>query len=154
MDDLISRRAAVSRMSDLLMLELKGERLPSWNEVYSAMQDLPSAQPKTCEFWDSESSFCTLNRPSAQPVNYGSTKEDDLINRRDVIDAINERIKQIGYDDNPNPLILSIRQAVREVPFAQPKQGKLSGWICPVCGREDYRRLQVFVLAITEKDGK
>ena len=45
MDDLISRKAAVSRMSDLLMLELKGDRLPTWNEVYNAMQEIPSAQP-------------------------------------------------------------------------------------------------------------
>lgn len=35
--------------------------------------DAPSAQPtvlntkKLCEFWDSESNFCTLHRPSAQP---------------------------------------------------------------------------------------
>lgn len=24
-------------------------------------------QPRTCEFWDSESNFCALHRPSAQP---------------------------------------------------------------------------------------
>ncbi len=45
-DDLISRRAAVSRISDLLMIELKGRRLPTWNEVYRAINDLPSAQPE------------------------------------------------------------------------------------------------------------
>lgn len=44
-DDLISRQAAVSRFSDLLMLELEGKRLPTWEEVYNAMQDLPSAEP-------------------------------------------------------------------------------------------------------------
>ena len=44
MDDLISRQAAVSGISDLLMLELKGERLPTYNEVYRAIYDLPSAQ--------------------------------------------------------------------------------------------------------------
>lgn len=43
--DTISRRAAVSCISDLLMLELKGERLPTYNEVYRAIHSLPSAQP-------------------------------------------------------------------------------------------------------------
>jgi hypothetical protein len=45
-DDAISRSAAVSGISDLLMLELKGERLPTYNEVYRAIYDLPSAQPE------------------------------------------------------------------------------------------------------------
>ena len=54
-DDLISRQAAVSRFSDLLMLELEGKRLPTWEEVYNAMQDLPSAEPEPCD-------FCVYNR--------------------------------------------------------------------------------------------
>ena len=45
-DDAISRQAVVSRISDLLMIELKGERLPTWNEVYRAIGELPSVQPK------------------------------------------------------------------------------------------------------------
>lgn len=44
MRDPIERQAAISRISDLLMLELKGERLPTWEEVYSAIMELPSAQ--------------------------------------------------------------------------------------------------------------
>lgn len=43
--DAVSRRAVVSRISDLLMLELKGERLPTWNEVYNAVGDLPPIMP-------------------------------------------------------------------------------------------------------------
>ena len=46
MSDLIYRRDAVSRMSDLLMIELGGKRLPTWNEVNDAINDLPSAQPE------------------------------------------------------------------------------------------------------------
>ena len=42
MDDLISRKAAVSRISDLLILELNGQRIPTWNEVYNAIGDIPS----------------------------------------------------------------------------------------------------------------
>ena len=49
MDDLISRRDAVSRFSDLFMLELKGKRLPTWEEVYNAMQDVPPAQQEVTE---------------------------------------------------------------------------------------------------------
>ena len=40
--DLISRKAAVSRISDLLILKLKGQRIPTWNEVYNAIGDVPS----------------------------------------------------------------------------------------------------------------
>ena len=36
MSDLIRREDAVSRISDLLMIELQGKRLPTWNEVYNA----------------------------------------------------------------------------------------------------------------------
>lgn len=45
-DDTISRQDAVSRFSDLLMIELRGERLPTWEEVYNAIKELPSAQRK------------------------------------------------------------------------------------------------------------
>lgn len=46
MGDLIRRQDAVSRMSDLLIMELQGQRLPTWNEVYRAMNDVPSAEPE------------------------------------------------------------------------------------------------------------
>ena len=35
----ISKKEAVSRISDLLMIQLKGKRLPTWNEVYHAIND-------------------------------------------------------------------------------------------------------------------
>ena len=44
MDELITKRSAVSRISDLLMFELKGKRLPTWNEVYNAIGDIPPEQ--------------------------------------------------------------------------------------------------------------
>ena len=56
--DLISRKAAVSRISDLIVLELRCERIPTWNEVYKALNDLPTidAVPvvrcKDCAKWD------------------------------------------------------------------------------------------------------
>lgn len=45
---------------------------------------------------------------------------DDLISRQAAIDTIYKRIKQIGYEDNP--LALSIRQAIRDLPSIQPEQ--------------------------------
>ena len=40
--DLISRKAAVSRISDLIVLELRCERIPTWNEVYKALNEVPT----------------------------------------------------------------------------------------------------------------
>ena len=40
--DLINRKDAVTRISDLLILELNGKRIPTWNEVYKAIGDIPS----------------------------------------------------------------------------------------------------------------
>ena len=45
-EDAISRKLAVSRISDLIVLELKGERLPTWNEVHNALGELPPVKPK------------------------------------------------------------------------------------------------------------
>lgn len=41
---------------------------------------------------------------------------EEYINRDDTLQAVWKRIQQIG--DSTNPLVLSIRQAVREVPAA------------------------------------
>lgn len=40
------------------------------------------------------------------------------INREAAIDAVHERIRQIGCESNP--LVLSIRQVIRDLPSAQP----------------------------------
>jgi hypothetical protein len=40
--DLISRKEAVSRISDLIVLELRCKRIPTWNEVYQALNELPT----------------------------------------------------------------------------------------------------------------
>jgi len=48
--------------------------------------------------------------------------ENDTISRQAAIDAVCERIRQIGYENNP--LVLSIRQAIRDLPSAQPEQRK------------------------------
>jgi hypothetical protein len=65
--DLISKKAAVSRISDLLMLELKGKRIPTWNEVYNAIGDIPSvtAVPldKLCEWLETD---CILSCVSCE----------------------------------------------------------------------------------------
>lgn len=64
MSDLISREDAVSRISDLLMIELQGKHLPTWNEVYNAINDIPSAEPEEfewchdCKEYDAEQHCC------------------------------------------------------------------------------------------------
>lgn len=71
MDDLISRKAAVSRISDLLMLELKGQRIPTWNEVYNAIGDVPSVPAvlldKLCEYLNSVIYQCIICKESPGP---------------------------------------------------------------------------------------
>lgn len=60
MSDLISRKAAIDAMQDLPY----GYRGMVRDIIYNLP---PEKQNKICEFWDSESSFCALNRPSAHP---------------------------------------------------------------------------------------
>ena len=36
-------------------------------EIQKYFENLSSAQPETCAYWDRESNFCALHRPSAQP---------------------------------------------------------------------------------------
>ena len=55
--------------------------------------------------------------PSAQST-MGQVFDENTINKQAAIDAVYERIKQIGYENNP--LVLSIRQAIRDLPSAQP----------------------------------
>ena len=47
-----------------LPIELDAETIQRCIEVLSNM---PSAEPNTCEYWDSESNICALHRPSAEP---------------------------------------------------------------------------------------
>ena len=60
--------------------------------------------PATCEAVD----YC----PEATPPKTNS----DYIEREEAILAVDERIKQIGYEGSP--LVLSIRQSIRDVPSA------------------------------------
>lgn len=66
MSDLISRQAAImhfvkaAKKYECGMFDLEEATHELWK--------VPSAEPeRTCEYWDSESKFCTLCRPSAQP---------------------------------------------------------------------------------------
>ena len=66
---------------------------------------------------------------------------DDLISRQAAIDAVYERMRQIGYENYPH--VLSIRQAIRDLPPAQSERKK-GHWIkispaniyeCSECGK-------------------
>lgn len=45
----------------------------SANEVAKAVENAPTieAEPNSCKYWDSESHFCALRRPQAEPVRRG-----------------------------------------------------------------------------------
>ena len=46
MSDLVRKQDAVTAISDLLLIQLQGKRLPTWNEVYNAINGIPSAEPE------------------------------------------------------------------------------------------------------------
>ena len=67
MSNLISRREAIKAIEDLQ------DCYNGFSDTYDkaciigVLEELPSAQPESCKYWDSESNFCALYRPSAQP---------------------------------------------------------------------------------------
>lgn len=84
MDDLISRQAALDALERIFdrCEEIEAhlpdgdpdktgyKMFPDYMTVWKYLHQLPSAerregQPSGCEYWDNESNFCTLNRPSA-----------------------------------------------------------------------------------------
>ena len=67
MRDLISRQAAIKAILDLQ------DCYNGFSDTYDkacivgVLEEIPSAEPtKTCEYWDNESNFCALYRPSAE----------------------------------------------------------------------------------------
>lgn len=48
------------------------------------IKSLPSAQPETCAYWDRESNFCALHRPSAQPQDIAQDIATIIENERDM----------------------------------------------------------------------
>ena len=69
-DDLISRQAAINVLEERLQANGYSNvaLVSELNRSIGYLMRLPSAQPNTCEYWDDESDFCALNRPSAQPT--------------------------------------------------------------------------------------
>lgn len=73
-EDAVSRQAAI----DALRYAELGCEL-------EAIEGLPSVQAQqTCEYWDSESKFCALCRPSAQP-------EHKKISNKEWVDFLSEQ---------------------------------------------------------------
>lgn len=72
MSDLISRHAAIDAIWNTEQHDLKStatynRRLKQLIKIINVVAKLPSAQQNACKYWDDESNFCSLNRPSAQP---------------------------------------------------------------------------------------
>ena len=60
---------------------------------------------------------------------------DDLISRRTALDAVYERIKQIGYENSLS--ILSIGQVIRDLPSAQPPYQYSEAYVHQIRGERD-----------------
>lgn len=61
-----------------------------WSWI-NTIRDLPSAQPESCEYWDAESNYCALNRPSAQPERKkGKWTEKEVIHAEEAKEVITE----------------------------------------------------------------
>lgn len=70
MSDLISRQDAIDVLEERLRANGYSNvgLVSELNRSIGYIMKLPSAQPDTCDYWDSESNYCTLNKPSAQPT--------------------------------------------------------------------------------------
>lgn len=74
MNDLISRQEAIDALGEEPEVSSDDDRYDQyelglnnqWNDDVAAIKASPSAQPITCKYWDGESNYCALNRPSAQ----------------------------------------------------------------------------------------
>lgn len=79
MSELIERQAAIEAIESIdwyhqnknkdMVNGANSAEHQAWykaEDVYRALEQLPSAQPETCSYWDRESNFCALHRPSAQ----------------------------------------------------------------------------------------
>lgn len=71
MSDLIEKQAAIDALGEEPEVwsgndEYEQGLNNQWHYDVNALKDLPSVQPETCAYWDGESNFCALHRPSAQ----------------------------------------------------------------------------------------
>ena len=77
MNDLISRQAVIDVLEERLQANGYSNvaLVSELNRSIGYLMRLPSAQRESCEYWDAESNYCTLNRPLAQPVSCKSLLE-------------------------------------------------------------------------------
>lgn len=66
MSDLISRQAAIDEAIAYIEEWNNAKSEYHKKEIIRRFQNLPSAQPETCAYWDRESNICALHRPSAR----------------------------------------------------------------------------------------
>ena len=116
--DCISRQDAVSRFSDLLMVELKGKRLPTWDEVHNAMQDVPSAQPdRSCIEqikWERNLAIQQLNE-LGHSFGEAIRHDKDAISRKGAINAV----CTVLYPDADK--MNDAKKVLKEMPSVQPE---------------------------------
>lgn len=95
-DQWITKQAAIDAARDWY----EGLICGSFKGLQKRLQALPSVQPETCAYWDRESNFCALHRPSAQPDNRLERIADivegtiDHLDRDDAMDMLYQ-IKEV-----------------------------------------------------------
>ena len=88
--------------------------LNQYENDLAIIKAVPSAEPETCAYWDRESNFCALHRPSAQP-SYSCSHEKDAQPRM--------KGKWIPHSEKSREYIGTVLVSV-----------KYDYWLCNICG--------------------
>lgn len=102
-NDMIYRQMAIDALGaePLAISEYEEGLHTMWTYAKEAIEQLPPAQPDSCEFYDTESHFCALHRPSVQPdrslwFHIGETCVDEskgIISAEEAIKKIRELLR-------------------------------------------------------------
>lgn len=70
--DLISRQDAIDALGDEPLIWDENDDYDvatrnQWRYDVECIKEVPSIHLRTCEYWDSESNYCALYKPSAEP---------------------------------------------------------------------------------------
>ena len=122
-DDLISRQAAIDALENKKDKNAKGDIGGFYNAIIQhdidAIAELPSVHSGSCEYYDTESHYCALNRPSAQP-DVPDTNVGDMISRHAAIDAMCDNCDTVQAVCPHYPC--KRYTSIMELPSAQPER--------------------------------
>ena len=149
MNDLISRQKLLTEL-DRYIDAHQGHGFENVRVILRGLKreiiDFPCVQPQqTCEYWDSESKFCALCRPSAQPEKRTEERTEthacDCVERQAAIDAL-WKIRQEEISDGRRfhdyCSLSTAVDVIKDLPSAQSGKWIWSednaSWCCSICG--------------------